>query len=72
MLAIGDGEGTLHPYTPDFGGMYGTHNQGANAVFCDGHVEFGKVSNWLKADDAHRRRWNNDNQPHPETWRDNR
>jgi prepilin-type processing-associated H-X9-DG protein/prepilin-type N-terminal cleavage/methylation domain-containing protein len=44
------------------------HNQGANVVFCDGHVEFAKLAMWLKKTDTARRRWNNDNQPHQETW----
>lgn len=75
MIAIGDGgDEVLHPfqYVPgDWSvGMYANHNQRANAVFCDGHVEFDKVSNWQKPDEAYRRRWNNDHQPHPETWRD--
>ena len=45
------------------------HNGGANVVFCDGHVEYGKQAKWMKAVASARRRWNNDNQPHPETWR---
>jgi prepilin-type processing-associated H-X9-DG protein len=44
------------------------HNRGANIVFCDAHVEFGKQANWMKAVAGTRKRWNNDNQPHPETW----
>jgi len=47
------------------------HNQGANVVFCDGHVEYGKVSAWLKKTERARQRWNNDNQSHPETWSNN-
>ena len=45
------------------------HFGGANILFCDGHVEFGKQAQWVEATDAARRRWNNDHQPHPETWR---
>jgi prepilin-type processing-associated H-X9-DG protein len=45
------------------------HNQGANAVFCDAHVEFGKQPAWVGKTDDVRSRWNNDNQPHRETWR---
>jgi prepilin-type N-terminal cleavage/methylation domain-containing protein/prepilin-type processing-associated H-X9-DG protein len=48
------------------------HNQGANAVFCDDHVEFGKLNVWLEKSDRARRRWNNDNESHPETWQFNR
>jgi prepilin-type N-terminal cleavage/methylation domain-containing protein/prepilin-type processing-associated H-X9-DG protein len=46
------------------------------AAFCDGHVEssnnnrsrkeIGQLT--FKPDEAHARRWNNDNEPHPETW----
>ena len=48
------------------------------AVFCDGHVESSDSSRmpripdengWqFKPTEAHAKRWNNDNQPHPETW----
>ncbi len=44
------------------------HNNGLNAVFCDGHVEYGKWTQWAKATAAARQRWNNDHKPHPETW----
>lgn len=44
------------------------HAGGANAVFCDGHVEFAKQSRWTEKTSAARRRWNNDHEPHPETW----
>ena len=44
------------------------HNNGANVVFCDAHVEYGKLAVWLQRSDRARQRWNNDNQPHPETW----
>ena len=41
----------------------------ANAGFCDGHVESSNTDRMpKKPDEAHVRRWNNDNQPHPETW----
>ena len=45
------------------------HNQGGNLVFCDGHVEHGKQAKVVEASERERRRWNNDNLPHPETWR---
>ena len=66
------------------GGEVSTHSDGrrSNAVFCDGHVESsdanripqesivnGFVPFKFKPDEAHAKRWNNDNQPHPETWR---
>jgi prepilin-type processing-associated H-X9-DG protein/prepilin-type N-terminal cleavage/methylation domain-containing protein len=44
------------------------HNGAANMVFCDGHVESARQTNWLSASDPARRRWNNDDEPHPETW----
>jgi prepilin-type N-terminal cleavage/methylation domain-containing protein/prepilin-type processing-associated H-X9-DG protein len=47
------------------------HNNGENIVFCDGHVEYAKQTVWLKRTEAARQRWNNDHQPHPETWGNN-
>lgn len=47
------------------------HNNGENAVFCDGHVEYARHSVWLMKADLARKRWNNDNAPHPETWSNN-
>lgn len=44
------------------------HRGGANMLFCDGHVEFAKQTNWMAPTTTARRRWNNDNEPHPETW----
>jgi prepilin-type N-terminal cleavage/methylation domain-containing protein/prepilin-type processing-associated H-X9-DG protein len=44
------------------------HNRRANMVFCDAHVESAKQTNWMAATDLARRRWNKDNEPHPETW----
>jgi len=51
------------------------HRGGENAAFCDGHVESensDRIQRWsssvFKADVAHARRWNHDNQPHQETW----
>jgi len=63
---------------PGFTGW--SHNgQRNNAVFCDGHVETsrndlipqetGKYGGLVfKPDETHAKRWNNDNQPHQETW----
>jgi hypothetical protein len=52
-----------------------------NAWFCDGHLESSNsglipkapplTQTWyesFKPEQAHAKRWNNDNQPHPETW----
>jgi prepilin-type N-terminal cleavage/methylation domain-containing protein/prepilin-type processing-associated H-X9-DG protein len=47
------------------------HNLGANAVFCDNHVEYGKLRVWLQKASLPRSRWNIDHQPHPETWSNN-
>lgn len=47
------------------------HNQGENVVFCDGHVEYAKNRIWLAKNDTARRRWNNDDLSHPETWGNN-
>jgi prepilin-type processing-associated H-X9-DG protein len=44
------------------------HRGGANILFCDGHVDFGKQQKWIEKTPEARRQWNNDNQPHPETW----
>ncbi|HKS35597.1 MAG TPA: DUF1559 domain-containing protein [Verrucomicrobiae bacterium] len=57
------------PWKPGISPFGAAHNQGANVVFCDGHVEYGKRKEWIKPTEAARKRWNNDNQPHPETWR---
>jgi prepilin-type processing-associated H-X9-DG protein/prepilin-type N-terminal cleavage/methylation domain-containing protein len=43
-----------------------SHGGRANMLFADGHVEAGRQTNWLTV--ANRQRWNNDGQPHPETW----
>ena len=44
------------------------HNGGANILFCDGHVEYGKYRQWVEHRDDVMRRWNCDHEPHPETW----
>ena len=44
------------------------HNGGANVLFCDSHVEFGKRATLIKEEDRPRRRWNIDHEPHPEFW----
>jgi prepilin-type processing-associated H-X9-DG protein len=49
----------------------GRHNAGANAVFCDAHVEYAKVKVWLEKSERMRQRWNNDHLAHPETWSNN-
>jgi prepilin-type N-terminal cleavage/methylation domain-containing protein/prepilin-type processing-associated H-X9-DG protein len=51
------------------------HQGGDNGLFCDGHVEASNPDSipkikdgYFKPDAVHAKRWNNDNQPHPETW----
>jgi prepilin-type processing-associated H-X9-DG protein len=46
----------------------GRHGGGANIVFCDGHVEFGRQFQWTNKTDYARRRWNRDHERHPEYW----
>ena len=45
------------------------HVTGMNAAFVDTHVEFAPLTKFGALTDEARRRWNNDNQPHPETWK---
>jgi prepilin-type N-terminal cleavage/methylation domain-containing protein/prepilin-type processing-associated H-X9-DG protein len=68
MLAFGDVAGWSRIVSPLESLVADLHNRGANFVLCDGHVEYRKLSRWIEATDNARRRWNNDNQPHPETW----
>jgi len=44
------------------------HSGGANMMFFDGHVEYAKQAVWTAANDAARRRWNYDHEPHSEYW----
>ena len=44
------------------------HSGGLQFALCDGHVEHAKAQAFTEATDAVRRRWNNDQQPHNETW----
>ena len=47
------------------------HNQGENGVFCDDHVEFARHTVWVSKTDTARQRWNNDHEPHAESWMNN-
>jgi prepilin-type processing-associated H-X9-DG protein len=69
MLALGDVVGWSRIISPGGSSVADHHRGGANLVFCDGHVESGKQSKWIKPTEEARKRWNNDHQPHPETWR---
>jgi prepilin-type processing-associated H-X9-DG protein len=44
------------------------HETGANLTFCDGHVEHHRLSEITDKSDQARKRWNNDDQSHRETW----
>lgn len=54
------------PSIPVF--RFDSHQTGANVGFCDGHVEFGTRRRFDTTQDAVRRRWNSDNEPHSEYW----
>ncbi|HRY52073.1 MAG TPA: DUF1559 domain-containing protein [Candidatus Paceibacterota bacterium] len=49
-------------------GIGSVHRGGANAAFCDGHVEYAKQAKWTEAAEIIRQRWNNDHEAHKETW----
>jgi prepilin-type processing-associated H-X9-DG protein len=51
------------PYAPG-----DPHRGGPNVLFCDGHVEWARLSRWIERTDQAARRWNNDNQSHREIW----
>ena len=55
------------PSSPEFAFDY--HQTGATVAFCDGHVEFGTRRRFDTKQDGVRRRWNVDNEPHPEYWK---
>jgi prepilin-type processing-associated H-X9-DG protein len=56
-------DGTFVPWGPSR-----RHNGGANILFCDGHVEYGKYRKWVEHRGEVMSRWNRDHQPHPEYW----
>lgn len=63
-----DGDGDLHPEILFTMALNGRHVRGANAVFCDAHVEYARTNQWTARTEAARKRWNNDHQPHREAW----
>jgi prepilin-type N-terminal cleavage/methylation domain-containing protein/prepilin-type processing-associated H-X9-DG protein len=68
LVRIISSPSSIHPYMMSAPGA--RHNRGANVVFCDGHVEWNKQIHWISKTPEVRKRWNNDNEPHPETWKD--
>ena len=73
MIAIGDGANWLFPnLRPDAvegaGSVMAHHSGFANMAFSDGHSETAKKGGWVEESEEARKRWNNDHQPHPETW----
>jgi prepilin-type N-terminal cleavage/methylation domain-containing protein/prepilin-type processing-associated H-X9-DG protein len=63
-----DHDGDLHPEILFSMALTGRHVRGANAVFCDAHVEYAKTNRWMARTEADRKRWNNDHDPHRERW----
>lgn len=51
---------------PIYGAVKRRHPVPWNTVFCDGHVEAFKTSDFISPEDHSLRRWNNDNLPHRE------
>ncbi len=43
------------------------HGKGYNVVACDGHVILVERAEWIDPRKTSRN-WNNDHEPHPETW----
>jgi len=68
MIGILDFYYPLLPPLVQFGGPYVglPHSGGIQFLLCDGHVEHATAARFAEAQT--RRRWNNDNQPHDETW----
>src|SRR5262249_18519512 len=44
------------------------HNGRHNTAFCDGHVEYIKLEALYGRSNESRLRWNNDHEPHRESW----
>jgi len=76
MLAIGDAMGfdndyfvrAINNHAPSTSWPYPSHHPNLNFVFCDGHVELNHMVRLYQRAESARRRWNFDNEPHPETW----
>jgi prepilin-type N-terminal cleavage/methylation domain-containing protein/prepilin-type processing-associated H-X9-DG protein len=46
----------------------GWHRAQVNILFCDSHIELTRSNTLSAATETARKRWNRDNQPHPESW----
>ena len=71
LIAIADGGNWLVPNYSGYSAssLRGPHEKGgANVLICDGHIEYGKDQTWNTPATKARSRWNNDDQPHVETW----
>jgi prepilin-type N-terminal cleavage/methylation domain-containing protein/prepilin-type processing-associated H-X9-DG protein len=83
MVAFGDtaayssgGPGPVVPIAPftfaESKGLairVGSQHEGrGNIAFCDLHIESDRAEKWVLPTEAHRRRWNSDNDPHVELW----
>jgi prepilin-type processing-associated H-X9-DG protein len=72
MIALGDSNSDFHSddvMSATFRATPGSrHSKGANVAFCDGHLEWQLTKKWVAMTPEARRRWNRDNEPHPETW----
>lgn len=56
------------PIIIDFPSFGTRHSSGGNYVCVDGHVEFIKGAKAEEESTTAKKRWNRDNQPHPEMW----
>jgi prepilin-type processing-associated H-X9-DG protein/prepilin-type N-terminal cleavage/methylation domain-containing protein len=69
MIAVGCSYSLLiDRYCDAAYGIAGWHSDRANVLFADGHTELVQSNVLVAANAEARRRWNRDNQPHPETW----
>jgi prepilin-type N-terminal cleavage/methylation domain-containing protein/prepilin-type processing-associated H-X9-DG protein len=78
MIAFADGREEMELMAWDYcldGGLEmfwpgPRHEGGPNVLWCDGHVEFSRLTNVVRRTESARRRWNRDHEPHPEDWLD--
>lgn len=68
VLSPADALYTIFPYIlqpQGYPGVNKNHNNGADMLFCDDHVEFGAQLYWFSASDTVKCLWNTDHQSHP-------